>query len=303
MSQKPPARAAKPKDAAPAPARSATTKTQAVKGNVQTGAVRSESDVERSGGRSVARTCAILRLIGQGDDEGVSLLDVGAATDLPKSSAHRYLQVLEAEGFVERDPRSSRYRLGIGLMALQTGFIDRLIQRTRPFLAKVRDRYDETVNLGMLVGHQIVYLDILESARTMRLAARKGDTELIHATALGKAIAATLPDQEVVSLLRRTGMPKLTDRTMTTPEEFLHELERVRACGYAIDDCENEPEGRCVAVFVPGLRTPTAVSLSGVASRFPIERTQEVADSLRVAAMEISGENISPMKPLERRRA
>ncbi|RAK60763.1 IclR family transcriptional regulator [Phenylobacterium hankyongense] len=259
---------------------------------------RTESDPERSGGRSVARTCAILRLVGQGEDEGVSLLDVAAATELPKSSAHRYLQVLEAEGFVERDARSSRYRLGIGLMALQTGFVDRLIQRTRPFLAKVRDRYDETVNLGMLVGHQIVYLDILESARTMRLAARRGDTESIHATALGKAIAAHRSDQEVLALLRRGGMPRLTGRTITEPEEFLRELERVRASGYAVDDRENEPEGRCVAVFVPGLSTPTAISLSGVASRFPMEKAQEVADSLRVAAMEISGENIAPIKPL-----
>src|ERR1700733_482485 len=171
-----------------------------------------------SGSRSVARTCAILRLIGRGGDEGVTLVDVAAATELPKSSAHRYLQVLEGEGFIERDLRSSRYRLGVGFMSLQSGHIDRLIQRTRPFLISIRDRFDETVNLGMLVGHQIVYLDILESPRAMRLAARKGDTEGIHSTALGKVVAAKLPDRDVLELLRRTGMPRLTPFTITTPE-------------------------------------------------------------------------------------
>jgi IclR family transcriptional regulator, acetate operon repressor len=257
---------------------------------------------DKSGGsRSVARTCAILRLIGRGGDEGVTLIDVAAATELPKSSAHRYLQVLEGEGFIERDLRSSRYRLGIGLMALQSGHIDRLIQRTRPFLIRIRDQFDETVNLGMLVGHQIVYLDILESPRAMRLAARKGDTEGIHSTALGKVVAARLPDRDVLELLRRTGMPSLTPYTITTPEMFLQELQRVREAGYAIDDRENELEGRCVAVYVPGLNTPTAISLSGVASRLSMENAHEVANTLRIAAIEISGEDLPPIQQLRLR--
>jgi IclR family acetate operon transcriptional repressor len=255
------------------------------------------------GSRSVARTCAILRLISQRGDEGVSLVDVAGATRLPKSSAHRYLQVLEDEGFVERDMRSSRYRLGLGFISLQAGHVERLIQRTRPHLARIRDQFDETVNLGMLVGHQIVYLEILESPKAMRLAARKGDTEGVHSTALGKAITATLADREVLELLRRAGMPKHTPRTITTPEEFLRELQRVRDAGYAIDDRENEEEGRCVAVYVPGLSTPTAISLSGVASRFSIEATHEVASSLRIAAIEISGADLPPVRPLQLRNA
>ena len=254
-----------------------------------------------SGSRSVARTCAILRLIGRSGDEGVTLVDVAGATELPKSSAHRYLQVLEGEGFIERDLRSSRYRLGVGFMSLQSGHIDRLIQRTRPFLTRIRDQFDETVNLGMLVGHQIVYLDILESPRAMRLAARKGDTEGIHSTALGKVVAAKLPDRDVLELLRRTGMPRLTPYTITTPELFLQELQRVREAGYAIDDRENELEGRCVAVYVPGLNTPTAISLSGVASRLSMENAHEVANTLRIAAIEISGEDLPPIQELRLR--
>jgi IclR family transcriptional regulator, acetate operon repressor len=256
-----------------------------------------------SGSRSVARTCAILRLIARGGDEGVALIDVAQATDLPKSSAHRYLHVLEGEGFVARDLHNGHYRLGLGFISLQAGHVERLIQRTRPFLTRIRDQFDETVNLGMLIGHNIVYLDILESPRAMRLAARKGDTEAIHSTALGKAIAATLPDKDVLELLRRTGMRKLTSRTITTPEDFLRELQHVRQAGYAIDDRENEEEGRCVAIYVPGLNTPTAISLSGVASRFSIENAHDVANSLRVAAIEISGVDLAPIQLLPLRMA
>jgi IclR family transcriptional regulator, acetate operon repressor len=257
---------------------------------------------EKAGGiRAVVRTCAIIRLVSEGGEDGVSLIDLAKAVGLPKSSTHRYVQVLEGEGFVERDGQTSKYRLGIGFMSLQASHVERLVQRTRPILAKIRDSFDETVNLGMLIGNQIVYLDILESSRAMRLAARKGDTENIHATALGKAIAATLLDVDVIDLLRRSGMPQRTARTITTEGDYLHELERVRSAGYAVDDCENELEGRCVAVFVPRLTIPTAISVSGIASRFSMEKTHEVANNLRIAAMEISGENLPPFKRLQLR--
>lgn len=254
-----------------------------------------------AGSRSIVRTCAILRLVAKGGDAGASLVDVTAATDLPKSSVHRYLRVLEEEGFVERDIRSSNYRLGVGIMTLQATHIERLIQRSRAILARIRDRFDETVNLGMLVGHQIVYLEILESSQTMRLAARNGDTEGIHATALGKAVAAKLSDREVLELLERSGMPKLTPHTITTPEAYLRELARVRDAGYAIDDRENEEEGRCVAVYVPSMGARTAISVSGVANRFSLEVAREVAENLRIAAIEISGEDVPVIRSLPSR--
>lgn len=277
----------------------------AASGNVppslDAGDVSTISEEKAGGIRAVVRTCSIIRLVSEGGEDGVSLIDLAKAVGLPKSSTHRYVQVLEGEGFVERDAQTSKYRLGIGFMSLQASHVERLVQRTRPILAKIRDSFDETVNLGMLIGNQIVYLDILESSRAMRLAARKGDTENIHATALGKAIAATLLDVDVIDLLRRSGMPQRTARTITTEGDYLHELERVRSAGYAVDDCENELEGRCVAVFVPRLTIPTAISVSGIASRFSMEKTHEVANNLRIAAMEISGENLPPFKRLQPR--
>ena len=263
---------------------------------------KTDDNIGKPGGiRAVIRACAIIRLVSEGEEDGVSLIDLSRVVELPKSSTHRYVQVLESEGFIERDARTAKYRLGIGFMSLQASHVERLVQRTRPILAKIRDSYDETVNLGMLIGHQIVYLDILESPHAMRLAARKGDTEDIHATAIGKAIAATLLDRDVLELLRRSGMPERTSRSITSQNEYLRELERVRSAGYAIDDCENEDEGRCVAVFVPRLTIPTAISVSGVASRFSMDLAHDVANSLRIAAIEISGENLPPFKRLERR--
>ncbi|RYE04309.1 MAG: IclR family transcriptional regulator, partial [Sphingomonadales bacterium] len=249
----------------------------------------------RSGARSIIRACTLLKLVGQSQDNGASLNELAAATKVPKSSAHRYLQVLEEEGLIERTT-GGRYRLGASFISLQTGDVERLVERARPYLAAIRDRFGETVNLGMLSANQIVYLEILESGQSMRLAARQGDTEGIHSTALGKAIAATLPDRDVLAILRHTGMAQTTPRTIVTPEDYLRELERVRVAGYAIDDRENEEEGRCVAVYLPGCGRQVAISLSAVANRFSLDQAREAAESLRIAAIEISGLNLRPLK-------
>ncbi len=93
----------------------------------------------------------------------MDLQEVAEASQLPKSSAHRYLLVLEREGFIERDPLSQRYRLGLAFLALHTRQADWLVERARPLLEKVRDKWNESVNLGMLLGDFVTYLDIVES--------------------------------------------------------------------------------------------------------------------------------------------
>jgi IclR family acetate operon transcriptional repressor len=177
----------------------------------------------------------------------------------------------------------------LAFLALHTRQADWLVERARPLLEKVRDKWDESVNLGVLLGESVVYLDIVESPRSVRLAARRGDRDSIHCTALGKAIAATLPNERVLEILKATEMPRRTEHTITDPKKFLSELAKVRSDGYAVDDRENEEEGRCVAMFVPGLGAPIAISVSGVASRFPMTRIGEVAHSLMRVATELSG--------------
>src|SRR5690606_2335872 len=125
---------------------------------------------------------------------------------------------------------------------------ERLIQQARPYLEEARDKWSETANLGVLVGQSVTYLDIVEAPTAVRLSARIGDKDFIHATALGKAIAAHLPEKQVRAILKRTGMPKRTAKTITQRNQLMAELEKIRAVGYAVDNQENEEEGRCVAV-------------------------------------------------------
>lgn len=243
--------------------------------------------------RSVQRACSILNLL-QHSVDGVSLVDVGAATELPKSSAFRYLWTLEQHRYVERDADTGTYRLGLGFIGMQPRHLELLRQRARPVLAKLRDDLGETVNLGVLESDFVVYLDIVESRRNVRLAAAPGDRDALHSTALGKAVAAHLPEAQVRESLQRLEMSARTVNTITSIDDYLVELARVRRTGYAIDDRENEPDGRCVAVIIPDTPLPAAISLSAPSARLPLQHVQQVALALTTAAALIAGAEVAP---------
>jgi len=89
-------------------------------------------------------------------------------------------------------------------------------------------------------------------------------------------------------MLTLTGMPTFTTSTITNPDAYLHELDRVRDLGFAVDDEENQLGGRCIAVSVPRVELRAAISMSAPASRFPREKTAEIASLLRSAARSLS---------------
>ena len=238
--------------------------------------------------RAVVRVLDILDAV-RASREGISLTHIAEITRLPKASTFRYLTTLEGRRYVERDAETGLYRLGPELLVSTHGHLELLVARARPHLEELRDEFQETINLAILDGDRILYLDIVESPRAMRLAARRGDRDPIHSTALGKAIAARLSDDEVLQLLASTGMQVETMRTIAAPNEYVQELEQVRTQGFALDDGEHEEGARCVAVALPIVDMQAAISLSAPAIRFPLGQTESIAAALTRAARAISG--------------
>lgn len=237
--------------------------------------------------RAVDRVCDILDILAN-SSEGVSLSEVADGAELPKSSAFRYLTALEARRYVERDPATASYRLGLAFRPQNTRAVERLTELARPALAKLRDHLHETTNLGVLDGAFVVHTVVAESPHMMRLAARVGERGYVHSTALGKAICATLPEDRVRSIVAAAGMPRFTDVTITDTDQYLAELERVRTTGYGLDDAENQPAGRCLGVVVEGVGFPAGISISAPADRFPPDRTDDVANQIRRVARSLS---------------
>lgn len=236
--------------------------------------------------RSVERVCDILDLL-QSCPEGVSLQVVADSTGLPRSSAFRYLATLESRGYTSRGNKGG-YLLGPVFRPLQERRIDELAAIARPLMQRLSEATGETINLGILRGTRVSYVELVESQRQVRLAAKVGDRDYVHCTALGKAIAADLSTGEVRRILDVEGLPRRTRATITDAGEFFDALKQVSYQGYAVDHGENEADGYCIAVSLPDLGFRGAVSYSAPANRHPEQQTAQVADKLRRLVSEIA---------------
>jgi IclR family acetate operon transcriptional repressor len=237
--------------------------------------------------RAVDRALDILDALA-GAEGGISLIDLAKTIGLPRSSVFRYLSTFERRGHVIRSGNDV-FKLGAGRTFMRPTIVARLCGAAVPRMQEICRRFDETINLGTLDGHRVVYLEVVESLKAMRFAATRGSSDPIHSSALGKVIAASLGDEEIRGILAVEGMPALTASTITSAEGFLAEVALVRAQGYAVDEGENEEGGRCVAVALP-YPFGAAISLSAPAARLPRENLPEIAATLRRAAEDIAHE-------------
>jgi IclR family acetate operon transcriptional repressor len=166
-----------------------------------------------------------------------------------------------------RQEASRQYVLGPRLIRLGEASSHMLSVWARPHLSRLVDELGESANLAMLDGDEIVYVAQAQSRQSMRMFTEVGRRVLPHCTAVGKAIMAGMPADDVREILKRTGMPHHTDTTITDPEVFAKELAVAAERGYAVDEGEQEAGVRCVAVVVPDAPTRLAISVSGPAGR------------------------------------
>lgn len=242
----------------------------------------------RAGGvQSLDRAFELLELMAANGGE-VALSQLAAASGLPVPTIHRIVRTLVASGYVLQLP-SRRYALGPRLIGLGESASRTVEAWASPHLLALAEATGETANLAMLDGDMVVYVAQAPSSRhTMRMFTEVGRRVYAHCTGVGKALLAQLPEDEVRGLVDRAGMPARTDHTITEVDGLLAELDRVRRRGYAVDDGEQEPGVRCVAVAVPG-SPRSALSVSGPASRVTPEAVENVVPVLRSAADGLAG--------------
>lgn len=219
------------------------------------------------GVQSVERSLDLLDALFASGNE-TSLTELAGATGLPYATIHRLLKTMVDRGYV-RQAASRRYSLGLALIRLGEHAGRALGLAAQPFLRQLVDLSGETANLAMLEGDRVVYVAQVPSPHSMRMFAEVGRSVMPHCTAVGKVLLASRPTRDVEAVLARVGLPPRTERTITDPEMFRAEIERVRAEGFASDDGEEEDGARCVAVpVVAGSSCLAAMSISGPEGRF-----------------------------------
>jgi IclR family acetate operon transcriptional repressor len=244
--------------------------------------------MDRSAGSGVQSLDRALQLLEHLADAGGSLrlAELEAVTGLPLPTVHRLVRSLVHNGFVRQEP-SRRYALGPRLIRLGECAGRALGSWSVPRLKELVSETGETANMAVFEGDAVVYVAQVPSGHSMRMFTEVGRRVQAHCTGVGKAILAQLPDDQVVELLRRTGMPMRTPRTHTDPGALLAELAEVREQGWAVDDGEEEIGVRCVATAIPEAPTPSAVSVSGPSGRITATRVTEIGPVLQRVAIGI----------------
>jgi DNA-binding IclR family transcriptional regulator len=220
-----------------------------------------------------------------------TLSELSDATGQNRTTTLRILSNLVARGYAERD-REGRYRLGIKFLQLGSRAAAGIDLRTlaRPVLEALHSDLQETINLAIPSDQGIVYIDILESERDLRMAATVGMRDAFHSSALGKAILSRFPESMFYSAVGPEPLPRKTGKTLVAIAALKRDIMLVRELGYAVDEEENEPGARCLAAPLMDQRAACigAISVSGPSSRITSDRIPELALRIREAAGKIS---------------
>jgi DNA-binding IclR family transcriptional regulator len=223
---------------------------------------------------------------------GLSHADLSRRLRIPKSTASYLLRTLERLGYIRREKETGKYRLGLKVLALQRAALSGLEIRpaAQPALRALVERTGLTTHLAVLDRGQAVYIEKLDAPGFVKMDTWVGRRMYVHATSVGKALAAFLHPDELGALLREHGLPRQTPRTVASAARLQAELEKVRQHGYAVDDEENSLGVRCVGapVFDADGRVVAAVGVSGTTAQVTRATLPKVGEAVREAARKIS---------------
>lgn len=243
---------------------------------------------------AVDKALRVLDLL-DGAPEGKPLVSISSSAGLPKSTAHRLLQTLVTQGFAAKTP-SGNYRIGPKLIALGASAAqnDYFLVSVRPVLRALMDRCQETVQLGVLLNEQLLFL---ERMSPVNIAVQVGNLPSplseLHTSAMGKAILAAKPPEYMHSYVKGE-LKQYTAHTIIDPEALIAEVEQIRARGYAISNEERHTGVLAVGAAITNAQGEPVAALSVAAPTMRVtEGTVDLlADSIRAAATQISHLNM-----------
>jgi IclR family acetate operon transcriptional repressor len=259
--------------------------------------------------QSVERALALVDALAQSAGS-LQLTELAQRTRLNVSTGHHLLATLVKWGYVVRTP-GRRYALGARGLHLAQAFLKQvdLPRRAQPHVDRINEDTGETVHLAILQGDAVVTLLKREGRHAVRVdTGAVGSADCVHATALGKAMLAWLPEHEIRRILETKGMAAVTANTITDADAMIEELRLVRRNGHAMDREEYQPGVTCVAAAI---RNHLGAVVGAISASAPTSRASEahlarMRDSVIGAARALSaefgeeGQHVAPAEDLQR---
>lgn len=213
----------------------------------------------------------------------MGLMELSSHLGLHKSTTHRLLMSLICMGYARQDEDTQKYMLSYKIVGLSGQLLDKIdiLPIAHSYMKQLAELSQETVHLVQRNDKDIIYIDKVESkVSSIRMVSQIGMIHPMYCSGVGKAILATLSIEEVTKIWNESIIEKKTENTLVTLDRLLEVLEKVRKCGYAIDDEENEIGVRCIAACIYDYRGKAkyAFSISAPVSRMSDERIKELSE-------------------------
>lgn len=248
---------------------------------------------EVPGTAAFSRFMRVLQAVSD-SEEPPTTAGLATVVGLPRPTVYRIVAALKAEGMLAEERRSGALLLGPRLLSLASRSWDRSELRKaaqRP-LARLRDRLDETIHLAIRSGNEMIYIDKLESNRTVRMMSRIGTRVPLHSSSVGKAWLATIPSDELRSILDNLPLSRRTPHTLTDRKALVRALDATRERGFSVDLQENEEDICCYgrAILGPDGQALGCISVSMPRYRFEETVVSDVAQAMAECVRDIARE-------------
>ena len=242
--------------------------------------------------KAVERALSMLELVAS-SKKGLSNADLSRRLKIPKSSASYILRVLENRAYLRRGG-DGKYLLGLRLMSLTSDALSHVDVRdiAKPELQRfLKNSRLPEAHLAILDNGRAVYIEKVEAEDSfIKMDIWVGHRLPVHTTAIGKALVAYLPQEEIVKILKTHGLEKKTRKSISSSEKFLREAAKVRQFGFAVDNEENSVGVRCIAapIFDSQGNVVAAIGTSSTILQIDDENLSKFVDQVKQSANRVS---------------
>jgi IclR family acetate operon transcriptional repressor len=244
--------------------------------------------------KSLGRALDLLDALAGREADGAGLAELARSLRMSKPAAYAILQTYLARGLIADwgEGVQRRYRLGLGLARLGDAALRNigLVDLALPELRQLTRELGLTSRIAVFDDGYAVVVGRVDGPGAVRFDAALGRRELLHCSAVGKALLAERPEKEARAIVKRLGLPRRTAKTIGQAAKLVAELRIVKAQGYAVDDEEDCEGVACVGacVFDRNASPIAAISVTGLKSRDFEKRKGELGEAVKACARRIS---------------
>ena len=225
-------------------------------------------------------------------NEALGITELSRRVRLNKSTTYRMVQALRTRGYLLQEDHTNKYTLGYKILRLASGFMNqnKIREIARKYLEELSTKTSHTVQLTILVGHEVVYIDQVEGSDIFQLRLRIGNRGPLHCTAAGKSILAFLKEEELENVLKDFNLTRLTDKTITSMNHLKKELKAIKRNGFSFCDREYDKYLRAIGAPILGMGSKVigAVVLVAPSNRIKIKEVSYFGNMVKETGFKIS---------------